>query len=101
MVKGKLSTYFEGSGTSLYSKYLAGTETSLSLRFTDPTGNAYILTFPRVKLTKGTLVAGAPDTDVIEELEYQAIRHATYGFTAQLDRFCIISYLILFQCFTK
>jgi hypothetical protein len=87
VVTGKLSTYFEGSGTSLYSKYLAGTETSLALRFTDPAGNAYILTFPRVKLTKGTLVAGAADTDAIEELEYQAIRHTTYGFTVQLDRF--------------
>jgi hypothetical protein len=72
---------------SLYSKYLAGTESSLSLRLTDSAGNAYILTMPRVKFTEGNLVAGEPDADVVEELSFQALRHPTYGFTVQIDRF--------------
>lgn len=87
VVTGKLNAYYEGSAGSLYSKYLAGTESSLSLRLTDSAGNAYILTMPRIKFTEGNLVAGEPDADVIEELSFQALRHPTYGFTVQIDRF--------------
>ena len=40
-----------------------------------------------IKFTEGNLVAGEPDADVIEELSFQALRHPTYGFTVQIDRF--------------
>jgi hypothetical protein len=85
-VTGKLSAYFEGLASDLYSKYIVGTETSLSFRFTDAANNNYILTLPRVKLTKGELTAGAADQDVMADIEFQALRHPTYDFTIQLDR---------------
>lgn len=84
-VTGTFNAYFEDA--TLYNKYLAGTESSLALRVTDAAGNVYILTLPRIKFTNSNLAAGSADSDVIAEMEYQAIRHATYGFTVQLDRF--------------
>jgi len=86
VVTGKLQAYFEGAANDLYTKYLAGTETSLSFRITDAANNAYIITMPRVKLTKGELTAGAADQDVMAELDFQALRHPTYDFTIQIDR---------------
>lgn len=85
-VTGKLSAYFEGAAGDLYSKYMVGTETSLSFRFNDAANNNYILTLPRVKLSKGELTAGAADQDVMADIEFQALRHPTYDFTIQLDR---------------
>lgn len=87
VVTGKLTAYFEGSANDFYSKYLVGTETSLSFRITDAAGNPYILTLPRVKLTKGELTAGAADQDVMASIDFQALRHPTYDMTIQLDRF--------------
>lgn len=87
VVTGKITAYFEGAANDFYTKYLAGTETSLSFRLTDAAGNPYILTLPRVKLTKGELTAGAADQDVMASLDFQALRHPTYDMTIQLDRF--------------
>ena len=87
VVTGKLTAYFEGAANDFYSKYLVGTETSLSFRITDAAGNPYILTLPRVKLTKGELTAGAADQDVMASIDFQALRHPTYDMTIQLDRF--------------
>lgn len=87
VVTGKLTAYFEGAANDFYSKYLVGTETSLSFRISDAAGNPYILTLPRVKLTKGELTAGAADQDVMASIDFQALRHPTYDMTIQLDRF--------------
>lgn len=85
VVTGTFNAYFEDE--TLYNKYLNGTETDLAIRVTDPAGNAYIITFPRIKFTGGNLAAGSADSDVIVEMEYQGIRHPTYDFTYQIDRF--------------
>ena len=87
VVTGKIVAYFEGAAGDFYSKYLIGTETSISFRITDAAGNPYILTLPRIKLTKGDLTAGAADQDVMASLDFQALRHPTYDMTIQLDRF--------------
>lgn len=87
VVTGKLTAYFEGAANDFYTKYLAGTETSLSFRLTDGAGNPYVLTLPRVKLTNGELTAGAADQDVMASFDFQALRHPTYDMTIQLDRF--------------
>lgn len=85
VVTGTFNAYFEDE--TLYNKYLNGTESSLALRVTDAAGNAYILTFPRIKFTAANLAAGSADSDVVVEMEYQAVRHPTYDFTFQIDRF--------------
>nr|BDD45287.1 hypothetical protein 9 [bacterium] len=82
---GSLTSYFENADT--YNKYLNGTETSLSLRLSDASGNSYILTLPRIKFTGGSLNADSADSDVMAELEYQAIRDPNTGFTFQIDKF--------------
>ena len=88
-VTGTLNTYFENG--NLYDKYLAGTETALSFKVEDGStegeGNAYIFTFHRVKFQSDTVNVGGLNSDVMENLTWQAIRDATYGCTIQIDKF--------------
>lgn len=83
-VTGSFSVYF--NSLTLYEKYLASSTVSFSFRMTDGT-NAYIFTFPRVKIESDTVNAGGGDADVMEEISWRAIRHATYDCTLQIDKF--------------
>jgi len=83
-VTGTLNTYFENG--DLYDKYLAGTESGISFKVEDSSGNAYIFTFPRVKFQTDTVNVGGLNSDVMENMTWQAIRHATYGYTIEIDR---------------
>lgn len=83
-VTGTLNTYFENG--NLYDKYLAGTESGLSFKVEDSDGNAYIFTFPRVKFQTDTVNVGGLNSDVMENLTWQAIRHADYNCTIHIDR---------------
>jgi hypothetical protein len=83
-VTGTLNTYFENG--DLYDKYLAGTESGISFKVEDSSGNAYIFTFPRVKFQTDTVNVGGLNSDVMENMTWQAIRHATYGYTLCIDR---------------
>jgi hypothetical protein len=88
-ITGTLNTYFENG--DLYDKYLAGTETALSFKVEDvhPSneyGNAYIFTFPRVKFQSDTVNVGGLNSDVMENLTWQAIRHAAQNCTINIDR---------------
>ena len=84
-VTGSFDVYFADG--ALYQKYLGGTPTSLSFRVTDAAGNAYVLTLPRVKLTQGTIAAGAPNQDVIAQFQYQALRDPATDSTIRIDKF--------------
>lgn len=81
---GSMSVYFK-DGT-LYDKYIGGTETSLSFKFEDTDGNAYIFTFPRIKFESDSVNAGGINTDVVEEISWRAIRDSTTDCTIQIDR---------------
>jgi hypothetical protein len=83
-VTGTLNTYFENG--DLYDKYLAGTESGISFKVEDSSGNAYIFTFPRVKFQTDTVNVGGLNSDVMENMTWQAIRHTTYGYTIEIDR---------------
>jgi len=80
---GKMSTYF--GSTALYQKYLGGTETSLVLRL-QKDGQAIVITLPRVKFEKGTVVAQGENQDVMAELDFRALRDSATGATIQIDR---------------
>lgn len=82
---GELTVYFKSR--TLYEKYLAGTESSISMRMGDADGNAYILTVPRVEFTTGTVQAGGPDQDVQVVIGYQGVRDPSTDCTLQVDRF--------------
>lgn len=84
-VTGRVSVYF--ADAALYAKYLAGTPTSLSFRVTDADGAGYVVTLPRVKLTRGSIVAGGNDQDVLADFDLQALRDPATGCTLQIDRF--------------
>lgn len=84
-VTGTLNTYFENG--NLYDKYLAGTESAISFKVQDSSGNAYIFTFPRVKFQTDTVNVGGLNSDVMENMTWQAIRHATFGYTVEIDKF--------------
>jgi hypothetical protein len=83
VLTGKLSSYF--GSAALYQKYLAGTETSFNLRLAKD-GQAIVITLPRVKFEKGTVVAQGENQDVMAELDFRALRDPTLGCTAQIDR---------------
>jgi len=84
-VSGTLSAYFEND--TLYAKFLANTTTGLAWRAQDAVGNAYIISVPKVKLSDGTVVAGGADQDVMADFSWQAVMHATFGFTISIDKF--------------
>ena len=89
-VTGTMSVYF--TDKNMYDKYVNGTETSLTFKLEDTPsgttyGNAYIFTFPRIKFESDGVNAGGADADVMEEIGWRAIRHATYDCTIQIDKF--------------
>lgn len=84
-VTGTLNMYFQNG--NIYDKYIAGTESGMSFKVQDLAGNAYIFTFPRVKFQSDAINVSGLNTDVMENLEWQAIRHATYNYTIGIDRF--------------
>jgi|LGVF01.2.fsa_nt_gb hypothetical protein len=85
-VTGSISLYFEDE--TLYEKFIDNTETSIDFRVIDASGNGYIFTLPRVKYSSSNdaEVSGG-DQDVMLDLQFQAIRHATYDCTLQVDKF--------------
>ena len=73
---------------TLYDKFLAGTATGLSFKMEDTSGNAYIVTFPRIKIeTDDGGKATGTNADVVENISFRAIRHSTYNCTIQIDKF--------------
>jgi hypothetical protein len=80
---GRMSTYF--GSTALYQKYLGGAETSLMLRL-QKNGQAIVVTLPRVKFEKGTVVAQGENQDVMADLDFRALRDPTTDATVQIDR---------------
>ena len=85
-ITGSLNAIFNDD--TLYDKFLAGTETSISFKCEDDDNKAYIFDFPRVKFSSddGGKIPGS-DQDVMENLSWTAIRHATYNCMMQICRF--------------
>lgn len=84
-VTGTLTAYFQS--TALYKKFLNSAESSFSFKVEDNDGNAYIFTLHRIKFETDNLNATGADTDVMENISYQAIRHPAFDCTIQVDRF--------------
>ena len=84
-VTGSMNIYYENR--SAYERFINGTFFAFSFRAQDAAGNAIVFTFPRVKHSTGTLVAGGLDTDLIFETEFTAIVDPTTSAMIQIDRF--------------
>ena len=73
---------------TMYEKFLAATETGLSFKIEDTDGNAYIITFPRVKFeTDDGGKATGQDADIVENMGFRALRDPTTNCTIQIDKF--------------
>jgi hypothetical protein len=84
-VSGTLTAYFETQAA--LNKFRAGTESSLAFVLEDDDGNAYVIDLPRIKYSSGQAVAGGINQDVINDLAWTAIRHATLNMTIQITKF--------------
>lgn len=73
-ITGTLTAYYEDS--SLYTKFINGTSSSITFTLTDPDGNDYAFTLPNIKYTGGNPdVSG--DGPVTLALEFSAIYDGT------------------------
>lgn len=84
-VSGSLNAFFEDKET--LEKYLGDTEISLAILMFSGEGDAFVFEMPRAKLTAGATTAGGQNTDILEELTWEAFRHATEQITIRVVRF--------------
>ena len=81
---GNITMYF--SSRVLYDKFLAATAHQFSFSLTIGS-DAYMFNFPSIKFTSGAILAEGNDGDVVANMDFQARRDPTLGFTFSLDRF--------------
>lgn len=86
-VTGTLSTYF-GDKTML-DKIIGNTLTSYDIRIgrTDTNNETLVFDFPSIKLASGSPAVQGKNQDVMINAGFQAIMHATLGYTASVGRF--------------
>lgn len=82
-VSGSLNAYFVSS--ALYTKFLSHTASALSFAFSDAAGNAMRVTLPRVFFNSSNPNIGGIDQDVMENIEWTAVRDPTTACQIQID----------------
>jgi hypothetical protein len=83
-IEGNSTMYF--SSRVLYDKYLAFTAHSWS--FVVAVGsNSYLVEFPSIKFSNGTILAEGNDGDVVANMDFTARRDPTKGYTLAMNRF--------------
>ncbi len=83
-VTGVLGTYFGDS--TILAKVLANTATAFDMRVADSAGNTMIFDMPRIKLATGAAPVPGSDQDVTVEVNYQAIKHPTLGYSIHVQK---------------
>jgi Phage tail tube protein len=86
-VTGSLQTYF--GDPSIYQKIINNTLTSFDMRLGRSDGNreSLLFDFPSIKFSGGSPSVSAKNTDVMIDAGFQAIMHATLGYTVSIGRF--------------
>jgi len=87
-ITGSMNLYL--SNKDLYTKFAAGSESSISFRVSEGgviTGNTYVFTFHRFKFESNNINATGINTDVMQNFTWRALRHATYACMIQIDKF--------------
>ena len=82
---GKLTSYFET--LEMYDHFLAHDTVSIAFDFLDADRNAYWFTIPALKITTDPIAPGGIDQDVLEELEFVALREPNLNTQFMVDRF--------------
>lgn len=82
---GKLTAYFEDM--TMYNHFLNHDTISIGFDFIDHDHNAYYYTIPALKITSDPVTPGGIDQDVMEEMEWSALRDPSTKCMLQVDRF--------------
>ena len=85
---GTLQKYF--TTKTLMDKYLNQTATSLAVTLIISDA-AYVIEFPSVKFNSGQRVAGGENTDIIADLSWTALKHATEAITMRITKWSDIT----------
>jgi hypothetical protein len=82
------SNMFFGSAASatLYGKKLTDTVITFSIAVTDQDGNAFVITFPRAKITEATVDGGSMGSDVMMSFNFSASTDPTTDTMLIIDR---------------
>lgn len=83
-VEGNITAYL--ADRTLYDKYLAFTAHSWSFAITVG-GDSYLIEFPSIKFSNGVVVAEGNDQDIVANMDFQARRDPTKGYTMAINRF--------------
>lgn len=83
-VSGSVEGYFVD--TTQIAKYLAFTATSLAISFKDDAGNRVVIEFPKVRFSTGPRGAEGENTDVMQKLDFTAMRLASEDCTMRVVR---------------
>lgn len=86
-VTGRLNTYF-GDAT-IYAKVLANTQTSFDICLvrSDTNGQSIHFDMPAAKFSAGAPAVPGKNQDIFADMQLAAFRHATLGYTLQVQRF--------------
>lgn len=82
---GTFTSYFET--LEMYDHFLNHDTISLAFDFTDNDNSVYWFTIPALKITSDPVAPGGIDQDVLEELEFVAIRDPGLNTMFMVDRF--------------
>ncbi len=82
---GRLEAFLLDS--ALMTKYRNHTPTQLDWRVTAEDGRALVLTVPQARLSSKNIDASGPNQDRLQQYDFEAESHPTWGFTFQLDSF--------------
>lgn len=83
LVTGSAKFYF--ADTSIFTKALANTATSLDYSTQDAAGNAYTIDLPKVKLATATQDVGTLDADLTVDTTFQSLQYTHPTNAAQYD----------------
>lgn len=70
-ITGKLEVYF--ADAVMYNKFLANSNSSMSLPVLDTDGNGYVFYFPRIKYSAAKINTGGIDQDNMLSMDFEAI----------------------------
>lgn len=84
-LSGSMMVYFEDF--EFYNIFINHQTTSLKFNFEGPDHMAYYFKIPALKITDDPISPEGIDTDVMEEVEFQAFREATLNTQLMVDRY--------------
>lgn len=84
-ITGSLSAYFADG--DLYNRFVSHADVELLIPLVDADGNAKQFHLPKVKFLSDPLAPGAIDTDIMDDIEFQAVFDKEAGYTIAVSSF--------------